>query len=186
MKYALAALVTVLLSTAVLSAQSATWPRQPLSGFGVAGMEGMGASSSGLAKIGQAPINACPVSMRIQHRSDGNLVRTQSAHPKGAGQRLHITLAGLDSKQIVKATLTVYGLSAKGQDTSSEMTQTATVPFAASANGGFSADFWVPGMTAVQLIDLKSIQYSDGSTWKLADGQTCQARPDLFMLVSSR
>jgi hypothetical protein len=194
MKYALAAFLAVSLGSIPLSAQSATGSAVSPTSHGVAGMEGIGgAAVAQYAKIGQPPTSACPISMRLQHRSDGNLVRTQSAHPKGTGQLLHLTLTVSDSKQITNATMAVYGISpkgrvenaAKGQYPSSE-TLTSTVPFVASGNGSFSADFWVPGMTAVQLIELKSIQYSDGSTWKLADGQSCQAKPDLFMLIASQ
>jgi hypothetical protein len=193
MKCALAALLAASLSSILLSAQSAVWPPQPPSSFGVAGMEGMGRASSQMTTLGQQPISACPVSMHVQHRSDGNLVQTKSAHPKGAGQWLHLTLAGSASKPITRATLTVYGVSPKGrlqyaakEEYPSSVTQTLTVSFVASANSSFSSDLWVPGMTAVQLIDLKSIQYSDGSTWNVAAGQSCQVRPDPMMLITSR
>jgi hypothetical protein len=194
MRRAFAALFAVSFSSVLLSAQSATWPPERPGGYGVGRMESLSGQGAQITAMGQLFNPACPVSMHAQHRSDGNVVRTQSAHPKGTGQWLHLTLAGADSKQITKATLTVYGVSpkahllqyaAKGQDASSEMTLTSTVPFVASDKGSFSTDFWVPGMTAVQLIDLKSIQYGDGSAWNLANGQSCQVKPDLFMLVSN-
>ncbi len=155
----------------------------PSASFGIARIEGFNVPH----------ISACPVAMRAQHRSDGNLMRVQGAHATGTGQWLHLTLSSLDSKQIVKAALTVHGVSPKGRlqnaepgTSPSSITRTVTVPFAASAGGGFSADLWVPGMTAVQRIDLLAIRYADGSTWSLADGQSCYVEPDLFMLTASR
>jgi len=41
----------------------------------------------------------------------------------------------------------------------------------------------VPGLSAVSMIDLNSVTYSDGSTWKLAAGSVCSSRIDPMMLV---
>jgi hypothetical protein len=182
-----------------LSAQAAVQQGQAQGGAATGGMGSMGTDQlrAQLRIIQEGLIgDACPVEMHAQHRSDGNLVRTETAHPKGTGQWLHLTLTGRNAKEISRATLTVEGMSAKGRlqnaasgerlNSSQEMTQTSTVPFAASGDGSSSADFWVPGMTAVQLIDLKSIEYGDGSIWKIADGQSCRVKPDLMMLVSDK
>jgi hypothetical protein len=100
----------------------------------------------------------------------------------------------------VKATITVYGLrplseghvwrTAPGQGESSdrhpqpEAIQTLTIPFSKGADGIATADIWLPGFSVVEAIDLKSVVYTDGSAWSLADGATCRIVPDPFMLVT--
>jgi len=129
--------------------------------------------------------------MQAQHLSDGSLVMTGGAHPKGIGQWLHLTFKS--SRQIKSARLAVIGATAKGhmmkanpsQGADSSMTQDVTVLFSAGSGGTSLADVWVPEITAVESIELRSAIYSDGSVWQ-ASGAACQVRPDPFMLVTSR
>ena len=140
-------------------------------------------------------VNNCPVFMRAQHLSDGSLVKTgKPAHPSGIGQRLHLTFKNPDSKQIASARLTVRGVTPKGrvmqampaQGGSSDATQSLSVTFSPGPDQSATADLWVPGMTAVESIALESMMYSDGTTWKAADGMACRVRPDPLMLISVR
>ncbi|SPE20280.1 exported hypothetical protein [Candidatus Sulfotelmatomonas gaucii] len=159
--------------------------------------------SFGVACIGKlnAPcpippaVNRCPISMRAQHLSDGSLVKTcKPTHPAGIGQRLHLTFTNPDSKQIASARLTVHGVTPKGrvmqaasaQGGSSDATQSLSVTFSPGPDQSATADLWVPGMTAVRSIALESVVYSDGSTWKVADGMACRVTPDPLMLISVR
>jgi hypothetical protein len=184
---------------------SATDPGQAVSGqsfspqqssFGMAGVEGM--QSSGTNVIGPAAqpssVSSCPVSMRAQHLSDGSLVKTRDSHPSGIGQWLHLSLASRDSKQIAKATLRVRGFSPKGRvtqtglgkDQAFDAMRTLTVVLAAAADRSAAADFRVPDMTAVGRIDLESLEYSDGSTWKTSGASSCRVAPDPEMLITMR
>ena len=155
--------------------------------FGVASMEGLPATPSVHRAL------ACPVDLRARYLAYTDMIRTGEATPKGPGQRLQLTLGSAAARQILRATMTVYGLSpdakghmrrtAPGQGASSETVRTVTVPFSKGANGVATADVWVAGFTAVEAIDLKSVVYTDGSRWSLADGATCRIVPDPFMLV---
>jgi hypothetical protein len=187
------AFVMVLLGGATVTSQSVS---QPQRSFGVASMENMqttGTKSNGPA--GQpASVSSCPVSMRAQHLSDGSLVKTRDGHPSGIGQWLHLSLVSRDSTQIARATLRVRGFSAKarvtqtgpGGDQAFDAMRTLTVALTAAADRSASADFRVPGMTAVGRIDLESLEYSDGSTWKAGGASSCRVVPDPEMLITSR
>ena len=162
--------------------------------YGVAGMEGMGGTHI-VVTVATPAVNSCPVSMRAQHLSDGSMVKAgEAAHPAGIGQRLHLTLRNQGSRQIAGATLTIHGttpkahaiLLASAQGGPSDTTQNMSVSFSRGPDGSVSADLWIPGMSAVQSIELDSLEYSDGSTWKLADGNACRIAPDPFMLISER
>ncbi len=158
--------------------------------FGIASIQ---SSPAQLSRVNRP--SACPVDLRAQHLAATEMVKTTGkAAPKGPGQRLQLALGSAATRQIVRATITVYGLSvnskghvwrtAPGQGPSSDAVQTLTVPFSMGADGIATAEVWAPGFTAVEAIDLKSVVYTDGSTWSLADGATCRIVPDPFMLVA--
>jgi hypothetical protein len=166
--------------------------------FLIGQMEGLTAKSATPSQINHPP--SCPVDLRAQHLAYAAPLNAGNAAPKGQGQKLHLTLGSAAARQIVRATITAFGLrplseghvwrAAPGQGASSgrhpqpEAVQTLTVPFSKGADGIATADVWLPGFSAVQTIDLKSVVYTDGSTWTLADGATCRIVPDPFMLIT--
>ena len=193
MRSVFVAFVMILLGSATATGQSVS---QPQSSFGVASMENLqttGAKTTSPA-IPPPSLGVCPVAMRAQHLSDGILVKTRDSHPSGIGQWLHLSLASRDSKQIATATLRMRGFSPKarvtqtglGGDQAFDAMRTLTVAFVTAADRSASADFRVPGMTAVGRIDLESLEYSDGSTWKISGASSCRVAPDPEMLITSR
>jgi hypothetical protein len=160
-----------------------------------------GTANPGVATIQSSPAQlswvvnppaSCPVDLRAQHLAYAAPLKAGEAAPRGQGQKLHLTLGSAAARQIVRATITLHGLrptghvrrAAPGQSPSSDAVQTLTVPFSKGADGIATADVWAPGFTAIETIDLKSVVYTDGSTWSLADGATCRIVPDPFMLVT--
>jgi hypothetical protein len=143
--------------------------------------------------------NICPISLRAQHAADGELLRAGAnastpAAPKGQGQGLHLTITGPKRRQITQATVTVRSLTSNGsltpalsnQDSTPPTARTMDVKFTAGEKNTAFADIWVPGLTAVQAIDIKSVTYADGSSWKLTSGMTCRTVPDQLMLIGSK
>ncbi len=143
-----------------------------------------------------ASSGVCPVSVHAQQSSTATAMEVDSSRPKGLAQLLHLTLAKQpDSSRIARATVTVRGLLPKTRATltpmtlgsdPSDATRTLDVAFPAGSDKNASADLWVPGMSAVYSIDLVSVTYADGSTWKLAAGKTCHTPIDGVMLVGGR
>jgi hypothetical protein len=163
--------------------------------FGVAGVQGGGCVSIGSAsgplsapKCGQG-VAACPAIFTARHLSDGSMIRTGRTHPKGIGQRLHVTL---NVPHGAIATLAVHGFSNKGRMTetdsgsSPDAVRKVTVYLAPAPNGQAGGDLWAPGLTAVTSIDLVSLSYDDGSSWNAQDGHACRVTPDPMMLISGR
>ena len=175
--------------------------------FGVAQLEGILPS---VAQVSQQPggvviqlpplTTGCPVSLRAQHLADGGLVRTrsgvsqESAQTEGPGQRLHVTVTNPNSREIRGATITVHGYSNKprvtqalssGQE-ASDASWTTTLSFAGAQGKTESADVRVPGMTAVETIELKTVAYADGSVWRFTGCESCRVTPDPLMLVSGK
>jgi hypothetical protein len=90
--------------------------------------------------------------------------------------------------------VTVRGLTPKGrvtqaltdQDEASDAEKSMEIRFSAEPGKGASADVWVPGLSMVKSIDMQSVTFTDGSTWKLPAEKTCRTFPDPVMLISGR
>jgi hypothetical protein len=190
MKLACAMVFSIAVAAVAASAQSAG------RSFGVVVTESQNAGGQNdVHTIVVAPMySGCPVSMRAEHLSDGEMVKTRDAKPQGIGQSLHLTFIAPDSRRIASATLTIEGVKPKGRvmqasamsSGSPDATATITVGFTPGPERRDLADIRVPGMTAVQSIEVNSVGYSDGSTWKLAGSLHCRVAPDGLMLVSNR
>jgi hypothetical protein len=185
MKISVAVLMVVSSFAIPLASQTA--------GFGVAGMEGLG--QTGPTANAQPPTaDPCPVLMRAQQTAGGDLLATGTSRAKPAGQGLHLTLTNLGSKQITGASITVSGLTGtphivqahSSSGAPSETEKQLSLTFHNWTGKAVSRDFWATGMTSIQTIDLNSVTYADGSTWKLAAGKSCRTIPDRLMLIGSR
>jgi hypothetical protein len=192
-----ASTIIVLLAAGAVGAAA-----QNASSFGVAGMENLSPAPNHNQQtvvhttvLTALPVDTnCPVSMRAEHLSDGEMVKTRDAKPQGIGQSLHLTFIARDSRRIASAALTIQGVNPKGRvmqasatgGGSPEATAKLTVEFTPGPERRDLADIRVPGMTAVQSIEVNSVGYSDGSTWKLAGSLHCRVAPDGLMLVSNR
>lgn len=187
MKLGLAVSFCLFFSSIALAAQNAA-PRPK-----VFRLTPSNAAPLGITLLPSSAVAGCPVSLRAQHLADGSLVRAGSRHPAGVGQWLHLTLDDRGSSEIAKATVTIHGMSDKGRTTqtaindgSSDALRTMTVQFSTHAPGPVASDVWVPGMTAVQRIDLDSVVYADGMVSSFAGQQACRVTPDPFMLIAGR
>lgn len=138
--------------------------------------------------------NSCPVSLRArQAPGGGERMEVNGVPTQGPAQRLHLTVTNPQARHIVAASVTVLGLANKARMVqtmsardASDAAKTMDVKFASEPGRETSADLAVPGLSAVSAIELNSVTYSDGSTWKLASGSVCRSPIDGFMLIGNR
>jgi len=138
-------------------------------------------------------INGCPVTLRARHAPGGESMKVDGTVVKGPAQRVHLTVANRDTRRIVAASVTVRGSSGKprltqtlGTQNGWEAARTLDVWFGGESGKETAADFAVPGLSAATLVELNSVTYADGSTWKLAAGSACRFTIDPTMLVGER
>jgi hypothetical protein len=154
---------------------------------------------------------ACPIRMRALQGTGHGLVAVRDDHKApvpecpldrvgtsdkcpSSSQRIHLILANSPSKTYASATVFVRGLTPKGRieraDSGaagpSEISKTLTVTFAPEDEKSMSADLVLPGFSSVTFVQLKSITYQDGSSWKMNGelGQMCRVAPDPLMLIA--
>jgi hypothetical protein len=198
----------LLLGPCGLAAQSAVQGRS----FGVAQMTGLSPDgktapatrtlspeeTQKMVAAAMAQMPVCPVSLHAR-QSAAAFARQVNGNdpdrPRGNAQRLHLSVAGPKPKRVVAANVTVHGFAGKprivqtmstsgGDD--SDAAKTMDVRFAAGTGQEDAADLWVPGLTAVQSIDVNSVTYDDGTTWKVAAANSCHSLVDGTMLVGIR
>ncbi len=138
---------------------------------------------------------ACPVGMRAQHVTGlGAAIAVEGKKRVGPVQEIHLTLSNSKPKDIVGAEITVHGFNGKAHMTPartaqaepSEITKTIRLKLTVGGKEDASTDLSLNAFSAVSLVDLDSVNYADGSTWRSSDLQTCHVVPDGMMLISSR
>ncbi len=141
------------------------------------------------------PAPSCPVQMHALQGVGGGLLAARNGQPvDGPAQRIHLILTRLRTAQVTSAHLRVRGLSGRNRALEAlsidgvkpDRTQTLDVTFTAQDAANAAADLFLPGFTAVQTIELQSITYADGTTWKLASGNACQIAPDPLVRIEAR
>ena len=194
MKRILSVSIPFLLGAAVLTAQNSATASSGTS-FGTATMETMkpGGASTSTVVIRMQP--SCPVGMHAKQGSGGGLVAVRNARPSdGPSQQIHLVLARRHLQQITGARVLVRGLSGKDriersraiEDIVPDRSQMLDVTFTPDNAVEASADLVLPGFTSIQSVELESISYADGSTWKMENRNACTVAPDPMMLVAGR
>jgi hypothetical protein len=139
--------------------------------------------------------NSCPVALHARQSSDAfrREVGSGDAYPKSMAQHLHLTVNSPKGRQIVAATVTVRGFADKARvlpigaaPDGSDTAKTLDIKFAGKPGKDTAAELTVPGLSGVSVIELNSVTYADGSTWKLASGSVCRSPIDGFLLVGAR
>lgn len=140
-----------------------------------------------------APASSCPVSLHALQGTGSGLLAVRNADPlPGPSQHIHLVLGDGNASRPVTAKILVHGLSDKSRSLPAQLssgerfdnTRTLYVTFTPENDKEVAADLALPGFTSISSIRLESIDYADGSTWKVATGQVCRVVPDPLMLVA--
>ncbi|MFP5236683.1 MAG: hypothetical protein ACLGSD_12345 [Acidobacteriota bacterium] len=142
----------------------------------------------------------CPVAdMHATQGSSSQMLRTNDGKSTPM-MRPKLTLTPHDGRKIVAATVTAHGypptpgtldlvanlLSQPTTSHNRQIAKTLAIKFHADDEGGFSAELPLRGFSAVTMIDLNSVTYSDGSVWKVAKQNQCRVAPDPLLLIATQ
>jgi hypothetical protein len=144
----------------------------------------------------QAPAgSSCPVLFNAKQGSGGGLVAARKPGPPEPeiSQSIFLSISDTHSSAVTGARVTVHGLTPKsrflpielGTDGPAQTSRSLSVSFSKDAMGETGAGLLLHGFSAVFSIDVDTIMYADGSTWKSGEG-LCRVVPDPMMLVSAR
>lgn len=170
-------------------------------GQGTAGMENLKPGSPGQldARLQRqmqqatAMMTSCPVALRA--RQAGAVLERQAADRllPGLAQWIRLQVAGRGKRRITAVNVTVRGytdksrmLDAGGAPATPDGAATVDVALPQTAGADDSVLVRLPGLTAVSFVDVNSVTYADGSTWKLGPESYCRTPVDGMMLAGGR
>jgi hypothetical protein len=145
----------------------------------------------------RTPRADCPVGLKVNH-GPSFLKRDTEYGPfappaaKVQEQRIQLTMTNPSPKEIVSAQITVHGFSDKwraiplaGATDTPDLRKTVDIALNVKGNDHASSDLSLHRFTSVAYVDLDSLTYADGATWKASSPGVCSVTPELSMLVSA-
>ena len=145
----------------------------------------------------RTPRADCPVGLKVNHGSsflkrDTDYGPFASPAPKVQEQRIQLTMTNPSPKEIVSAQITIHGFSDKwravplaGATDTPDLRKRVNIDLNVKGNDHASSDLSLHRFTAVAYVDLDSLTYADGATWKASSPSVCSVSPELLMLVSA-
>lgn len=136
--------------------------------------------------------DGCPVGLSAERRSDFGMRLAENGPVSGPAQGLHVSLMNLSSR-IEIAEITVYGVTSHASvvpvgaaAASNEISKTFLLHPEEVSKGLQEATVWMRDVGALTRLELKSLTYVDGSTWRESEGSRCGAVPSLFVPVGTK
>jgi hypothetical protein len=138
----------------------------------------------------------CPVDLEVNHGPSFQKKNTDYGPfappiPAVQEQRIQLTMTNPSRKEIVSAQITVHGFSDKWRAvplanaaSTPDLTKRITIVLNVKGNDHASSDLSLQRFTSVAYVDLDSLTYADGATWKASSPSACSVSPDPLMLVS--
>ena len=147
----------------------------------------------------RTPSADCPVGLKVDPSRGLALLERDAKYgpfappgPKVLEQRIHLTMTNPSLKEIVSAQITVYGFSDKrraipltGATDGPDLKKRMNLVLNVKGNAHASSDVSLSRFTSVAYVDLDSLTYADGATWRASSSAVCSVTPSLLMLVSA-
>jgi hypothetical protein len=142
-------------------------------------------------------VSGCPIAMHARQGIGGRLSAARNGH-HAEKFAAHLQLGLNDghvksAPQMLRARVIVHGLNgnerilpAMGGAGHADIIRTFTVNLAPDEEPGMAGELVLPGFTSARLIELESVTYTDGSTWKFSNPSACRAVPDMLMRIASQ
>ena len=139
--------------------------------------------------------SGCPFEMRLNQSVSGSVRQAENGQSRTVFRtRLHLVLSGSPHAEIFlpglkSAAVTVHGYNGKPRielvaPGDAPEAKALKVQFVAAGDNKASSDFVVAGLASASWLDIHSLSFASGTTWKPAKGQSCIVSPSLVMLIS--
>lgn len=139
--------------------------------------------------------DVCPVS--LQARRQGAVVMRNTGdeqQDRTPAQQLELTLFNSHRRNVVSVVLKVHGYDGSVQMMpadpirrgSHDVSRTVEVNLSVLGGRSASTDLTMRKFAAVSRIEVESIAFADGTSWRAAEPGQCSFTPELYMLVGSR
>ena len=141
----------------------------------------------------------CPVGMEVTH--NGRFVERNAKSgpaddvvPSTPEQRINLKMTNLLPHDIVNAEITARGFShnsrlvlvSPGAQETPDLAKTVDVALDVKGNSSASHELSFAHFSAIRTIEVNSVTYADGSTWRASSPGACSVAPSLFMLIGAQ
>jgi hypothetical protein len=154
---------------------------------------------SAQVKLGESPTvlflspgsTGCPIGLTAERRSAPVINTIGNAPPSPPTQRLHLRFVSYAARNIEQVTVIVHGLSGRSRiipadsASSSDVEETFHLTRSAEASSLTASYLWPQNIRTTQWIELTSVDYADGSTWRASREAQCTVTPSNFVLVTA-
>jgi hypothetical protein len=168
----------------------------------VAGLTSVCASRAETAKsktdVAAQKQASCPIAMEARQvagvASPKEVEVPSKAQVARPAQRIQFTLTNAKLGAIAAVRLRVNGWNGTAHNMpltkagagETRSSKTMDVKVSIGPRKTAETDVWVHGLTGVKSVDLMSVKYADGASWKTPNPVACSVVPDPTMLISQR
>lgn len=139
--------------------------------------------------------SGCPVEMRLDQVVSSSARQAENGQSRMVFRtRLHLVLSQSSRAEIFltglkSAAVTIHGYNGKPRfelvaPGDAPEAKSLKVQFISAGDNKASSDFVVAGLASASRLDINSLSFANGATWKPAKGQSCIVRPSMVMLIS--
>jgi hypothetical protein len=139
--------------------------------------------------------DSCPVSLRAR-RQGSVMMHYAGEQPQDRtpAQRLEVTVHNSQARNVVSMGLRIYGYDGSLrmmpadtiQKNSHELSRRIELDLSVLGRRHASTELTMRQFGTVSRIDVETIEFADGTSWRSSEPGACSFTPDLYMLVSSR
>jgi hypothetical protein len=138
------------------------------------------------------PMSNCPVGFYASHGVGPNMVAIAAADGPGS-QPLTLGFNNPTHSNITQAEVTVHGLTSKilltpvsTNDDAPTIAKQVELALNLPQSGHASSNLLLQGITSVRSIDLDTLTFADGHTWRAPHPGSCSIKPSNYMAVAAR
>jgi hypothetical protein len=141
----------------------------------------------------------CPVGMEVTHSGrfaerNAKSGPADDVVPSIPEQRINLKMINLLPHDIVNAEITARGFShnsrlvlvSPGAQETPDLAKTVDVALDVKGNSSASHELSFAHFSAIRTIEVNSVTYADGSTWRASSPGACSVAPSLFMLIGAQ
>ncbi len=143
----------------------------------------------------------CPVGMQVTHSGrfaerNAKSGPADDVVPSTPEQRINLKMINLLPHDIVNAEITARGFShnwrvifvsdTPGAQETPDLAKTVDVALEVKGNSSASRELSFAYFSAIRTIELNSVTYADGSTWRASSPGACSVAPSLIMPISAQ
>jgi hypothetical protein len=137
----------------------------------------------------------CPVFWSARQSSVPTRMIVGSGQHSPLSQQIWLHFANVTPRGISQMSVTVHGLTGKGQvipavttnaNEPSTLATHAELKLAVDAGHSRETELRIDGITSVRTIDLDSVTYDDGAQWQANPSRPCTIEPNRFLLVTGQ